>query len=143
MSLSGNRTSELWRGFMTEKNKIANTVGADLYSVGVYDPDYFKHFYPNSEFEKWAAVEVSDLDKIPANMQALVIPPGIYAVFLYKGHPKDGAAFFQYIFGTWLPSSDCLLDARPHFEIIGEKYNNDSSDSEEEIWIPVIRKNLI
>jgi AraC family transcriptional regulator len=29
------------------------------------------------------------------------------------------------------------LDNRPHFEILGEKYKNESPDSEEELWIPV------
>jgi len=36
-----------------------------------------------------------------------------------------------------LPNSDYELDNRPHFEILGKKYKNNSADSEEEIWIPV------
>jgi AraC family transcriptional regulator len=47
---------------------------------------------------------------------------------------------FQYIFGTWLPNSEYVLDNRPHFEILGEKYKNDDPTSEEEIWIPIKAK---
>jgi AraC family transcriptional regulator len=33
-----------------------------------------------------------------------------------------------------------VLDNRPHFEILGEKYKQGSTDAEEEIWIPVSLK---
>jgi AraC family transcriptional regulator len=70
-------------------------------------------------------------------MQSFLLPGGLYAVFHYKGLPSEGAKTFQYIFGTWLPGSEYALDNRPHFEVLGERYNNNSPDSEEEIWIPV------
>jgi AraC family transcriptional regulator len=41
---------------------------------------------------------------------------------------------------TWLPSSDYVLDNRPHFEILGEKYKINDPESEEKIWIPVRKK---
>jgi AraC family transcriptional regulator len=44
---------------------------------------------------------------------------------------------FEYIFETWLPNSDYLVDNRLHFELLGEKYKNKDLDSEEEIWIPI------
>ena len=36
-----------------------------------------------------------------------------------------------------MPASEYILDKRPHFEILGEKYKNDDPASEEEVWIPV------
>jgi hypothetical protein len=30
-----------------------------------------------------------------------------------------------------------MLDNRPHFEILGEKYKNADPDSEEDVYIPV------
>ncbi|MDP4819728.1 MAG: GyrI-like domain-containing protein [Saprospiraceae bacterium] len=55
----------------------------------------------------------------------------------YKGPSSDSATFFQFIFGTWLPNSDYILDDRPHFEVLEERYTNDDPNSEEEIWIPI------
>jgi AraC family transcriptional regulator len=39
-----------------------------------------------------------------------VIPGGLYAVFLHKGTATQAATTYQYIFGTWLPNADYLLD---------------------------------
>jgi AraC family transcriptional regulator len=140
MSLANNRTGELWRSFMMERNEIRNAVGTDLYSMQVHDPAYFQNFDVANPFEKWATTEVSDFDAIPPGMESFLLPAGMYAVFHYKGLPEEGAKAFQYIFTTWLPQSGYVLDNRPHFELLGEKYKNGSADSEEEIWIPVKNK---
>ena len=66
-------------------------------------------------------------------MEVLNLKLGLYAVFLYKGLPANYAATLMYIFGTWFPQSDCEVDARTHFEVLGEKYSNSSPDLEEEI----------
>lgn len=137
MSLSVNRTGELWHSFMQRRKEIQNTIGNDLYSMQVYDPLYFADFNPDTEFEKWAAIEVSDFNEIPSEMESCILPGGLYAVFLHKGGASTGPRTFQYIFGTWLPDSGFALDNRPHFEILGKKYKHDDPDSEEEIWIPV------
>lgn len=137
MSLSVNRTGELWQSFMQRRKEIKNNIGNDLYSMQVYDPMYFADFNPDAEFEKWAAIEVSDLHEIPSEMESCILPGGLYAVFLHKGAASTGSKTFQYIFGTWLPDSGYALDNRPHFEILGEKYKNEDPDSEEEIWIPL------
>ena len=136
MSLHNNKTNELWRSFMPLRKEIKNNISTELYSIQVYDDSYFNGFNPNTEFEKWAAIEVRDFDSVPDEMETYLLPGGLYAVFLYKGSGTDNR-IFQYIFTTWLPSSDYLLDNRPHFEILGEKYKNEDPDSEEEIWIPV------
>lgn len=86
-------------------------------------------------------MEVTNFNSVPEKMKTLVIPSGLYAVFNYKGSAAEAAKFYQYIFATWLPDSDYILDNRPHFALMGEKYKNDSQDSEEEIWIPLRNKN--
>ena len=141
MSLADNKTAELWRSFMQQRHQISNAVGTDLYSMQVYDPSHFQHFDPARLFEKWATTEVSNFDAVPPEMESFLLAGGLYVVFHYKGSSAEGAKAFQYIFGTWLPESEYLLDNRPHFEILGEKYKNNSPDSEEEIWIPVKHKN--
>jgi AraC family transcriptional regulator len=140
MSLSGNKTVELWKSFMPRRKEIKNNIGTDLYSMQVYGHSYFNNFNPNAEFEKWAAIEVTDFDTVPDEMETITLPAGLYAVFLHKGVVSTGPKTFQYIFGTWLPNSGYTLDNRPHFEILGEKYKNEDPSSEEEIWIPVKSK---
>lgn len=138
MSHANNRTAELWRSFMPQRATIPNKLNADLYSMQVYPSSYsFQHFNPTASFEKWAAVEVSTLSDMPEGMEAITIPSGMYAVFNYKGNPINAAPFFQYIFGTWLPNSNYVLDLRAHFEVLGDKYRNNDDTSEEEVWIPI------
>ncbi|MCB0280038.1 MAG: GyrI-like domain-containing protein [Calditrichaeota bacterium] len=137
MSMTNNRTSELWRTFIARRAEIKKQVHSDLFSLQVFDADYFKHFNPANEFVKWALVEVEDFEFIPKGLAKFILEEGLYAVFDYKGHPRDGAKFFTYIFTEWLPTSKYRLDQRPHFERLGAKYKNDSSESEEEIWIPI------
>jgi AraC family transcriptional regulator len=138
MRLSDNRTGELWRDFMPRRKEIKNSVNADLFSIEIYDRSLdFKDFNPDTEFVKWAAVEVTDFDTIPEHMETFILTGGLYAVFIYKGDGNDAQSTFEYIFGTWLPNSDYILDDRPHFEIMGEKYKLNDPNSEEEIWIPI------
>lgn len=137
MSFSENRTGELWQGFMPRRKEIRNVIGIELYSLQIYSPLFFEKFNPDKEFEKWAAMEVSDIENVPAGMEALILKGGLYAVFHYRGSSEDAEATFRYILGSWLPASDYSLDNRPHFEVLGEKYKNGSPDSEEELWIPV------
>jgi AraC family transcriptional regulator len=139
MSLSQNKTGQLWGSFMPRRKEIKNAASKDLYSMQIYSPTHFQNFSPDNEFEKWAAVEVSSFDSIPPDMESYTLVGGLYAVFLHKGSSTDTRTF-QYIFGTWLPTSDFVLDNRPHFELLGEKYKNNDPTSEEEIWIPVKKK---
>jgi AraC family transcriptional regulator len=141
MSLAENKTALLWKSFLPLKDKIQDRTGTERFSAARYSKDYFNAFDPHAEFDKWACVEVSSFDKLADELETFIIPKGLYAVFFYKGLPSEGAAFFRYIFSEWLPSSGFEIDERPHFEILGAKYKNDSPDSEEEVWIPIKTKN--
>ena len=123
---------------MPRRKEIPNSAGTDLFSIQVYDtPRFFSQFNPDKEFDKWAAMEVSVFDEVPVDMEPFTLAGGQYAVFLYHGAASAGAAMFQYIYATWLPASGYVLDERPHFEILGDRYKNEDPDSEEEIWIPI------
>ncbi|RZJ68300.1 MAG: AraC family transcriptional regulator [Flavobacterium sp.] len=138
MSFAQNRTFELWRSFMPRRKEIVNAESPDLFSMQIFDSSTdFSKMELDATFEKWAAVPVSEFSRIPDGMETFTIPTGKYAVFIHKGSASDGPKTFGYIFGEWLPKSGFAIDARPHFEILGEKYKNDSVDSEEEIWIPI------
>ncbi len=139
MSLAQNRTDELWKNFLPKRKLINNLLNQDLISMQQYPPSFFENFDPGREFEKWAAVEVSDFGNLPAPMEPFILQGGLYALFNYKGSSND-PIIFQFIFQSWLPGSEYVLDDRPHFEVLGAKYQNNNPDSEEEIWIPVKRK---
>ena len=137
MSLSNNKTFELWSSFMPRRKEIQQSIRTELYSMEVYPQSYFTNFSPATEFEKWAAVEVPDFETIPNGMETLSCPGGLYAVFIHKGPASEGPKTYQYIFINWLPTSGYQVDLRPHFAVMGEKYKREYPSSEEELWIPV------
>ncbi|MBO0948247.1 GyrI-like domain-containing protein [Fibrella forsythiae] len=139
MSLVNDRTGELWSAFMPRRNELKNKLTNDLISMQVYQPTYFTNFKPTNEFEKWAAVEVTDIANVPNGMASYVLPGGLYAIFDYKGLSTD-KSIFTYIFETWLPNSDYVVDNRPNFEVLGDRYKNNHPESEEEIWISIKEK---
>ena len=139
MSFANYRISELWKNFGPRQKEITNNLTNDLISLAVYEPTHFTDFKPTNEFERWATIEVPDYNSVPANMETFDLPGGLYAVFDYKGSNSDNS-IFQYIFEKWLPNSEYILDNRPHFEVLGDKYKNNDPNSEEEIWIPIKNK---
>jgi AraC family transcriptional regulator len=138
MSFAANKTRELWQSLMPRKGEVKNRVDSALYSIEVYDDlSFFEKFDPEKDFEKWAAIEVSNFDSVPDEMETVSLPGGLYAVFTHRGTASEAPKTYRYIFQIWLPKSDFLLDDRPHFALMGEKYKNDDPNSEEEIWIPI------
>lgn len=142
MSFADYRIGELWKSFGSARKEITNNLNNELISMTVYQPTHFSNFKPTNEFEKWATVEVSDFDSVPHALETFILPGGLYGVLDYKGLSTDHS-IFQYLFETWLPDSDYVLDNRPHFEVLGEKYKNNDPDSEEEIWIPIKDKTSV
>ena len=140
MSFANYNVGELWKVFMPRPDEIIINLTGDLISIVIYKPTYFSDFKPTNEFERWATVEVEDFNNVPTEMEIFVLPSGQYAVFLHNGDTKEFAKTFQLILGTWLPSSGYILDDRPHFEVLGDKYKNNDPNSEEEIWIPIKTK---
>ena len=136
-SLADNQTFKLWQSFMPRRKEIKNNLTTELFSMQVY-PQSFDFTFSNlkAEFKKWAAIEVSDFEKVPTEMETYILTGGLYAVFDYKGLSTD-TKIFEYIFGKWLPTSAYTLDNRPHFEVLGDKYKSNDPTSEEEIWIPI------
>ncbi|RAJ14279.1 GyrI-like domain-containing protein [Arenibacter echinorum] len=142
MSLAEDRTRELWQGFMPRRKEIGNPLSKDLISMQVYDGLLkVKEFNLTTQFEKWAVVEVKDYAKIPEGLASYTLSGGLYAVFVHRGLPSSFPRTAQYIFGEWLPNSEYQLDHREHFEIMGDKYRNNDPSSEEEVWVPIKRKN--
>lgn len=141
MNFENYKISELWRSFLPNRKEITNNLNDELISMAIYKPKHFEEFNAKKEFERWATVEVADFENVPNEMDTFVLESGLYAVFEYRGLNTD-YTIFEYIMGTWLPNSEFVLDNRPHFEILGNKYKNNDSTSEEEIWIPIKPKKI-
>jgi len=141
MSLAKNKTVEVWQDFMRNRSSIEDVIGTDLYSIQIYDEiHYFRNFSPLNTFTKWAAIEVGSIQNISNGFEMLTLDSGGYAVFLHKGSANEFPKTLQYILREWLPQSQYQLDDRPHFELLGEKYKNNAPDSEEQVWIPIKKK---
>ena len=136
MSLTNNKTGQLWGQFAPRIKEIQNRLSEDKISMQIYPSLYHEQFKPTVDFEKWATVEVKGFGKIPNGMKSFILKEGLYAVFDYRGSSSDNS-IFQYIFAEWLPASNYVVDNRPHFEVLGPKYKNNDPNSEEEIWIPI------
>jgi AraC family transcriptional regulator len=138
MSLTNNQTQQLWKKFMPIRHSLPKVDGSPFYSVEVYDnTDHFRNFDPSRTFIKWAALEIEPEADIPDSFDILEIPSGLYAVFLHRGSEAQAAKTYGFIFSEWLPNSTYLLDNRPHFAMMGDRYIHGSEASEEEIYIPV------
>ncbi|MFV8225746.1 GyrI-like domain-containing protein [Christiangramia aquimixticola] len=138
-SLADDKTSLLWKRFMERKANIGNQKSDDLYSVQLYDNNIIKgQFNSQSVFEKWAAVEVSSVPPLFGGLKELIIPSGLYAVFVHVGTANEFARTANFIFGEWIPASKYELDDRPHFEVLDKDYKGlDDPESKEHIWIPI------
>ena len=127
---------------MPVRKRISNAVGLDLYSLQVYKNFDVNSFTPDTEFTKYALIEVNDFIDIPIDLQQYTLNGGLYAVFLHKGLAEQFPKTMEFIFSQWLPSSAYALDDREHFEILGERYKRNDPSSEEEVWIPIkLKKN--
>lgn len=135
MTLSEDKTFDLWNSFMPLRKTIKNSINNNLFSLQVYDstPSVISM---NKSFTKWVLVEVDDFSKIPDKLESFEFEGGMYAVFNYKGLSTDKSIFVE-IYTNWLPDSIYALDNRPHFQVMGEKYKINDSNSEEEIWVPI------
>lgn len=138
-SIKENKTRELWSSFKPRVKEIKHRADKNFYSIQEYPDDIsLDTFTPHTQFTKWAATKVFDFENIPTGMDRLIIPEGLYAVFIHKGSVHSFHKTSQYIYGQWLPDSGYVLDQRPQFEIMTEKYlGPDHPDSEEEVWVPI------
>jgi len=84
---------------MPLRKEITNNKTTDLFSMQIYDKHFdFKKFNLEAEFEKWAAMEVTDFNTIPDGMESYTITGGLYAVFLHEGAASTAPKTFNYIF---------------------------------------------
>ncbi len=138
MSLTNDKTHELWQKFMKFRESIPNRTDKKYYSIQVFElGQNISSLTPDTPFEKWAAVEVSESGNNPPIMSEFILSGGKYAVFTHKGLPSDYPKTLKFILEEWLPSSGYKIDSREQFEILEESYDPTDPEAEEEIWIPI------
>ena len=71
----------------------------------------------------------------PSGMSRLDVPAGDYAVFEFP-FGQIGEAY-PFIFGTWLPGSGYVQDARPLLERYGSDFRPDQPASPMQVRVPV------
>lgn len=137
MSLGADRTRELWQTLMPRRFEIENRV-PDLYiSMRVHTSFGPEMFAPETVFEKWAAVEVTDCAVPPAGMETHELSAGRYAVFEHVGPASTFPDTMRYIFAEWLPTSGFELDTREQFEELAEGWDPMDPQGREMVWIPI------
>lgn len=135
--MAKNETRALWERF--QKLLVVSGIFLEIekYSIQIFDPQAtISTLTPQTEFEKWAAVESKHFPTVPSEMDTITLT-GKYAVFLHKGLPSDFPKTAGFIFGQWMPNSNFSVDNRPHFEIMPVGYSPFDPNAEEEIWVPV------
>jgi AraC family transcriptional regulator len=133
-------TGNLARQFMPRRHEISTRLGKHVFSIQDYGNLQIKDVTPQTTFEKWVGVEVSNFNVIPEGMEMFILKAGSYVVFSYKGSIQDFPKRRQFIFQDWLPNSKYQIDTRAHFEELSEDYIKDLQNIEEDIWIPVKEK---
>ena len=135
MKTNNSVINELWPNFMKSKHLIPNQISSGLFSIQIFNTDFLN---ADTEFEKWAAVEIEDFLSIPDNFDILEMQGGLYAVFIHRG--VASMKTHNFIFNNWLPNSEYTLDRREQFEIMPVDFSPDDPEAIEEIWVPVIKK---
>jgi AraC family transcriptional regulator len=128
---------------MPKRSGIENRVPDRYISMRVYSGSQApieEMFAPATEFEKWAAVEVTDYGCVPDGLECYRLEGGDYAVFLHRGPARSFPDTMRYIFADWLPRSGFELDAREHFEVRGENWRADDENAEEHLYIPIRKR---
>jgi AraC family transcriptional regulator len=82
-----------------------------------------------------AGVEVAGNAGPPADMSVVVVPAGDYAVFEFAF--GDIVEAYPFIFGSWLPDSGYVRDARPLLERYGADFCPDRANSPMQVRVPV------
>lgn len=140
MDLDPETNAALWSQLMPRRSEIKRMIDTSLYSIAIYDPNYFDAFQPERRFERWAAVRVDEGAEVPQGMQKLCVPSGQYAKFIHQGPIHKIQQTFDYIFDQWLPESEFTIDQRPHIAAMDERYNPGKESSEEDLFIPIRQK---
>lgn len=119
-----------WEGFVPYIGNISGQKSSVAYGL-CYNTD------DDGNMDYMCAVEVTDFDRVPKELDRLRIARAKYAVFRHDGHVSAISATWNEIFRTGLSEANLRLAEGPMFERYGEDFNGDTGLGAMEIWIPV------
>ena len=99
MSLSNNRTYELFSDFMPRRKEITDLKDERNFDIRIYPEGYFGDFSPSRDFVKWAGAEVAQVVEIPRDLEVFVLGAGSMLSFTIRDDLT-----IQPSFGTSLPN---------------------------------------
>lgn len=140
-SLSNNRLPGLWEEFMRFHRFHKDLFVAAGVGYGICETQqttYTKN--GDVSFAAMVGSPVNDFDKLPSSfpLEKKVLRPGKYAVFTHWGTFANLFKTYQYIFGTWLQTTQAELDNREDFEMYErEVLSFDDPNNEVKIFIPI------
>lgn len=93
-----------------------------------------------SELSYFAGLPVADATPVPAGMQALSLPGGLYARFTHTGPLSEIRETMRQIYAEWVPTSGYALDQRPDLEVYDSRFRPDLGQTTFDVLIPIKEK---
>lgn len=139
-TLEKNNIPGLWNQFFKQMNRISSIADGGTYGVSIYkEENDIINIEDDFNFDYLVGFQVESLDLIPKGMVGYEIPAMDFAVFTHRGLIKDLQDTYDYIYRTWLPSSEYYFVYAEHFEYRKADFK-DSKDSETYIYIPISKE---
>ncbi|WP_343250098.1 AraC family transcriptional regulator [Diplocloster hominis] len=135
-SLSDNRIPKLWEQYQLLHKKLSVTADAGYIICETQQTAYAKD--GDVTFSVMAGSPINNHDTLPPPLSEKTLSAGRYAVFTHRGPLTNLFKTYQYIYGTWLPTSKEKLDNRDDFEVYNrEILSYNAPDNEVRIHIPI------
>jgi AraC family transcriptional regulator len=129
-----NELPALWQSFIPRMCEIRGRVNPhESFGLCIGDMDYKQ----TGVFRYVAGQQVTDAAAVPDGMLAVTVPEATYAVFTHRGTLETLGQTYDYIYGTWLPTSGREVADTPDFELYDDRFDATSPSSEMDIYIPL------
>lgn len=113
----------LWADFLARVGEIKNTKKGVCYGV-------VRQVENNTDLlEYYAAIDVSAVNSMPEGMVTINIPESRYARFTHKGESNNINNTVNYIYSSWLLTSNEQHTGGPDLEVYGTEYDPVSATS--------------
>lgn len=120
---------ELWKRLNAISDGIPGRQDQTAYGVCLNDD--------GKAFDYIAAVAVTDLAAVSAELAQVQLAPRPYVVISHPGPLADMPALFETIWKSWLPASGHTYSGHPLLERYGPEFNAATGTGGFEIWIPI------
>lgn len=126
-----NTLPKLWDDFLARLDEISERIPGTCYGV-------IQQAEESSDIlEYHAAIEVTKTIDVPDGMHEILIPSANYAVFDHLGKPQLLDSTVNYIYSSWLLSSQKRHSRGPDLEYYGDGFIPDSEHSLMQYAIPL------